>query len=67
MKLQEMYISTTVSIFFDVFLGLNSGHMEVPRLGVKSATAAGLRHSHSNAGSEKRLQPTAQHMALPDP
>ena len=30
------------------------------------AAAAGLRHSHSNAGSEPRLQPTPQLMATPD-
>ena len=31
------------------------------------AVAAGLHHSHSNAGSELRLQPTPQLMATPDP
>ena len=30
------------------------------------ATAAGLHHSHSNAGSEPRLQPTPQLTAMPD-
>ena len=29
--------------------------------------AASLRHSHSNLGSELRLQPTPQLMAMPDP
>ena len=28
---------------------------------------AGLRHSHSNAGSEPRLQPTRQLTVMPDP
>ena len=28
---------------------------------------AGLHHSHSNAGSELRLQPLPQLMAMPDP
>ena len=32
--------------------------MEVPRLGVKSAAAAGPRHSHSNEESELHLWPT---------
>ena len=42
--------------------------MEVPRLGVQSgATAAGLRHSHSKAGSEPHLQATPQLIATPDP
>ena len=31
------------------------------------ATAAGLRQSHSNSGSEPRLQPTPQLTATPDP
>ena len=31
------------------------------------ATAAGLHHRHINAGSELRLQPTPQFMAMPDP
>ena len=31
------------------------------------ATAAGLRQSHSNTGSEPCLQPTSQLMAMPDP
>ena len=37
--------------------------------GLTGAVAAGLRHSHShsNAGSEPRLRPTLQLMAIPDP
>ena len=31
------------------------------------AVAADLSHSHSNIGSEPRLQPTPQLMAMPDP
>ena len=31
------------------------------------AVAAGLHQSHSNVGSEPRLQPTPQLMATPDP
>ena len=31
------------------------------------AVAAGLRQSHSNAGSEPHLQPPPQLMATPDP
>ena len=31
------------------------------------AVALGLHHSHSNLGSEPCLQPTPQHMAVPDP
>ena len=51
-----------------VFLEPNLRHMEVPRLGgwIRTA-AASLRQSHSNAGSEPRLQPTSQLEATPDP
>ena len=31
------------------------------------ATAAGLHHNHSNRGSELRLRPTPELMAMPDP
>ena len=40
-------------------------HMEIPTLGVAVATS--LRQSHSNAGSEQRLQPTPQLTATLDP
>ena len=35
--------------------------------GLIGAVAANLHHSHSNAGSEPRLRPTPQLMAMPDP
>jgi len=35
--------------------------------GLIGAAATGLHHSHSNAGSEPRLRPTPQLMAMPDP
>ena len=34
--------------------------------GLIGAVATGLRHRLSNAGSEPRLQPTPQLMAMPD-
>ena len=43
--------------FFFYFLGLHPRHMEVPKLGGQTGAApAGLRHSHSNSGSEPGLQ-----------
>jgi len=45
-------------------------HVEVPRLRVESqigAAAAGLHHSHSDAGSKLRLQPTLQFTEMLDP
>ena len=35
--------------------------------GLIGAVSAGLRQSHSNVGSEPRLQPTPQLTAMPDP
>ena len=35
--------------------------------GLIGAVATGLRHSHSNSGSEPRLQPTPQILATLDP
>ena len=35
--------------------------------GLIGPVATGLRQSHSNAGSELRLRPTPQVMAMPDP
>ena len=35
--------------------------------GLIGTVAAGLRHSHSNVGSEPRLRPTPQLTATPDP
>ena len=48
---------TIIFVFvFLSFLGLHLWHMEGPRLrGLIRAVAAGLRQSHSNAGSEPHL------------
>ena len=35
--------------------------------GLIRGVAASLRHSHSNTGSEPRLRPAPQLMAMPDP
>ena len=53
--------------FFFGLLGPHLWHMGVPGLGVESAAAAGLCHTHSKAGSEPRLRPTPQLLAMPDP
>ena len=52
-----LILSVFVFVFvFVCFLGLHPQHMEVPRLwGGIGATAVGLHHSHSNAGSEPFL------------
>ena len=43
-----------------------TAHGASPARGWIGAVATGLRQSHSNAGSEPRLQPTPQLTATPD-
>ena len=59
-----------IYLFIYCFLGPHVQHVEVPRLRVESqigAAAAGLHHSHSDAGSKLRLQPTLQFTEMLDP
>ena len=44
-----------------------AAHGDSQARGVITGVAAGLCQGHSNAGSELRLQPTLQLMAMPDP
>ena len=56
--------------FFDLFIFSSTAPTAYggsQARGPIGATAAGLRQSHSNAGSEPRLQPTPQFMAAKDP
>ena len=51
-----------------VFLWPQPWHIEVPKArGQISVVHAGLRHSHSNVGSEPHLGPKPQLMAMLDP
>ena len=63
------FLLTFLFLFFVFlpFLGPLLRHMEVPRLGLIRAVATRLRQSHSNMGSESRLQPTPQLTATSDP
>ena len=55
-------------LFFLSFLGpLPVAYGGSQARGPIGATAAGLCHSHSNVGSEPRLQPTPQLKAMLDP
>ena len=49
------------------FRAAAAAHGSSQARGPIGATAAGLGHSHSNAGSKPRLQPTPHLMATPDP
>ena len=54
--------------FFFLFLGpLPMAYGGSEARGLIRAVATSLRHSHSNVGSEPRLQPTPQLSAMPDP
>ena len=48
------------------FLGQTMAYGSSQARGRTGAAAASLHHSHSNAGSEPRLQPTPQLMAMWD-
>ena len=50
-----------------LFMAASTAHGGSQARGRIGAIAAGLPHSHSNAGSELHLQPTPQLMATPDP
>ena len=58
------------NIFFFVFCPLRAtpaAYGGSHARGLIGAVATGLRHSHSNIGSELRLRPTPQLMATLDP
>ena len=60
--------SLFIYLFIFCFLGLHPWHVEAPRPGGPvGATASSLSHSHSNVGSELRLQPTTQPATTLDP
>ena len=53
--------------FFWLFRASPEAYGDSQARGRRGAVAAGLHHSHSNAGSELHLRPTPQLMAMPDP
>ena len=53
--------------FFCLFRATSTACGGSQNRGLIGATAAGLRHNHSNLGSEPSLQPTPQPMATLDP
>ena len=54
-------------LFFCLFRAAPMAYGRSQVRGRIGTAAAGLHHSHSNAGSEPHLQPTPQHTATPDP
>ena len=53
-------------IFFAIFWAATTAYGGSQARGRIGAVATSLHQSHSNAGSEPRLQPTPQLMATPD-
>ena len=67
-EVQFIYLFVIVFFVFSFFvfsLGPDPRHMEIPRLGIGSVTAASL--CHSNVESEPHLQLTPQLTATPNP
>ena len=54
-------------IYFCLFGDAPTAYGASQARGLIGAVAAGLCHSHSNAGSELHLRPTPQLKATPDP
>ena len=55
-----------ISFYFLLFRAAPAAYGGSQARGPVGATAAGLCHSHSNAGSEPSIQPTPQ-LTTPDP
>ena len=53
--------------YFCLFGATSAAYISSQAKGQIRAVAAGLRHSHSNSGSELHLRPTPQLTATPDP
>ena len=63
-KVIQLYTYMYKTFFFGLFVPAYGGSQARGPVG---AVAAGLHHSHSNVGSEPRLRPTPQLMAMLDP
>ena len=66
-RIKELKLKSYPILFFFLFRAVPVAYRGSQARGVTGATAAGLRHSHSNAGSKPCLQPTPQLTATPDP
>ena len=63
-----LYIYFFIFIFyFLLYRAASTAYGGSQARGLIGAIAASLRHSHSNARSQPRLQPTPQLKAMPDP
>ena len=62
-----LYSSQVSYLFFSISWATPSGYGGSHARGLIGAVATSLHQSHSNTGSEPRLQPTPQLTATPDP
>ena len=60
-------MNSVVFFVFCLFIATPAAYVSSQTRGRIRAVAAGLHHSHSNAGSEPSLQPTPQLTAMLDP
>ena len=60
-------IKLTILFYFLLFRATHVAYGSVRAWGQIGAVVTGLRHSHSNTGSELHLQPTLQLTATRDP
>ena len=68
-SLKILFLLFLTSFLFVCFLFMATlvAYGSSPARGLIRTTAAGLPHSHSNAGSKQHLQLTPQLTAMPDP
>ena len=67
-KQENLFFFLFLSFFFVLlFRATPVAYGDSQASGLIGAVAANLHYSHSNVGSELRLQPTPQLMATPDP
>ena len=60
-------VTIMIFFFFCLFRAAPMAYAGSQARGLIGATAAGLHHSHSNAGSKLCLRPTPELTAMPDP
>ena len=65
--MEKIKIENIYAFFFFLFRATIAAYGSSQARGPIGAVAAGLRHSHSNVGSEPHLRPTPQLTATPDP
>ena len=64
---RRIYVYMNSFFFFFSFRAALAAYVSSQARGLIRATAAGLHHSHSNAGSQLHLRPIPQLTAMPDP